>query len=384
MMRVRMGKICIFLLGIFLLPASVCATMNVPHAAEFFDLEMPLRCGIRDFKEQEVSSTVIIQPQDFTVRLPAQTDPLPRYLVNSFSSRKQPVETAIQNLLSEADIRVESEPGAYPVVSLKSMKGELSNVLEEIAKKTGIFYTYDAARKVLTLKPKAQMLIQLPRDRYVVMALVDALAGGRFAPVSVDWVNYQISLTGTRDELNRIRQLMVSFIEDKYLLVAQMNLYEMYPSSQVLHWQQVIAGFGASRFAGSQAGVGGTLLILKPALNVLQFVAKAMESYRVVPLAQGQMVVPSGWRVHFDLGECAFNRPYENLSVMLRSKIYNKKVSQSTLTIDSKAGEIVSFDFSNALDQEAAVIGVPVPGKQNVELLLTLKFNFINLMKKGE
>ena len=228
------------------------------------------------------------------------------------------------------------------------------------------------------------MLIQLPHDRRVVMAVVDAMAGGHFEPVSADWENYQISLTGTRDELNRIRQLMASFIKDKYLLSAQMSLYEMYPMTGVSHWQQVISDFGSSRFASSQAGLGGTLLVLKSTLNVLQFVEKAMKNYQVVPLAQGQMVVPSTWRVHFKLGECALNRPYNDLSVWLRSKIQNKKISQSTLTIDSKEGEISSFDFSSALDQEAAVIGIPVPGKPNVELLLTLKFDFINLVRKGE
>lgn len=383
-MRLKLKKVLLVLLTVSTLPISVYATMNIPRAAEFFDLEMPLRCSVRNFKEQEVSSTVVFGPHDFTVRLPAQTDPLPRYQVNSFSARKQPLETAVQNLLHEADIRVESEPGVYPLVSLKSMKGELSNVLEEIAQKTGTFYAYDAERKTLTLKPKAQMIIQLPRDRRVVMAVVDAMAGGRFAPVSTDWENYQISLTGTRDELNRIRQLMSSFIKDKYLLLAQMSLYEMYPKTGVSHWQQIISGFGSSRFASSQAGVGGTLLVLKSGLNVLQLVAKAMENYQAVPLAQGQMVVPSGWRVHFDLGECALNRPYHDFSVLLRSQIQNKKTSQNTLTIDTKEGEVASFDFSGMLDQEAAVIGIPVPGKPNVELLLTLKFDFINLVKKGE
>ena len=52
--------------------------------------------------------------------------------------------------------------------------------------------------------------------------------------------------------------------------------------------------------------------------------------------------------------------------------------------IDSKQGEIASFDFANMMDQEVAVVGIPVPNKQNSELLLTLKFNFINLIKKGE
>jgi hypothetical protein len=367
-----------------LFPLLGKATMNLPKQIEFFDLEMPMRCQADDFKEQSLSSTVVIKPQDFTVRLPAQTEPLPRYQVNSFSSRKQPVEVAIQNLLSEADIQVLSEPGVYPVVSLKSLRGELSKVLEEIAQKAGIFYTYDSAQKTLTLKPKSQMIIQLPHNRQLVMAVVDALSGARLAPVTTDWEKYQISMTGTREELNKARHLMSSFIQDKYLISAQMSLYEMHPYNSISHWHQIIDDFGLSRFALSQPGTAGTLLVLKPALNVFQLVAKAMERYQVTPLARGQMVVPSGWRVNFKLGECAVNSPYENLSISLKSDIQSKKNAQNTLVIDSKQGEIASFDFANMMDQEVAVVGIPVPNKQNSELLLTLKFNFINLIKKGE
>jgi hypothetical protein len=84
------------------------------------------------------------------------------------------------------------------------------------------------------------------------------------------------------------------------------------------------------------------------------------------------------------LGECALNRPYEDLSVSLKANVSGKKNAQNTLIVDSKQGEIASFDFTSILDQEVAVIGIPVPNKQNSELLLTLKFNFINLVKKGE
>ena len=367
-----------------LFPLLGWATINLPKQIEFFDLEMPMRCHVDDFKEQSLSSTVVIKPQDFTVRLSSQTEPLPRYQVNSFSSRKQPVEVAIQNLLSEAGIQVLSEPGVYPVVSLKSLRGELSNVLEEIAQKAGIFYTYDSSQKTLTLKTKSKMMIQLPRNRQLVMAVVDALSGARLAPITTDWENYQISMMGTREELNKARYLMSSFVQDKYLISAQMSLYEMRPYNSVSHWNQIVDDFGLSRFALSQPGTAGALLVLKPALNVFQLVATAMKRYQVTPLARGQMVVPSGWRVNFKLGECALASPYDDLSVSLKSDIQGKKTAQSTLAIDSKQGEIVSFDFSNMMDQEVAVIGIPVPNKSNSELLLTLKFSFINLLKKGE
>ena len=374
----------LFLCAFLVWPLGSNAIMELPQSTAFFDLEMPMRCSVGDFKEQELASTVVVRPQDFTVRLVSQSDMLPRYQVNSFSSRKQPLNVVLQNLLTEAGIEVRVSEGTYPVVSVKALKGELSNVLEKLAQESGVFYVYDAESKILTVRSKTQMLIQLPRNKYVMMAVMDVISGGHFVPTAVDWENYQITLDGTRDELNKLRRLMATFIKDKYLLLARMNLYEINALMPTSHWHQVISDFGTSRFALSQKGMAGILLLFKPAVDVLQFVAKTMENYQVAPLAHGQMLVPSGWRVRFNLGECAMNRPYEKLSVVLSSKMQGKKVSKNSLTIDTEPGEVVSFDFTSALDQEAAVIGVPVPNKPDMELLLTLKFSYINLIKKGE
>ena len=67
-MRLNLKKVLLVLMAVGVLPFSVYATMNIPRAAEFFDLEMPLRCSVRNFKEQEVSSTVVFGPHYFTVR----------------------------------------------------------------------------------------------------------------------------------------------------------------------------------------------------------------------------------------------------------------------------------------------------------------------------
>ena len=54
------------------------------------------------------------------------------------------------------------------------------------------------------------------------------------------------------------------------------------------------------------------------------------------------------------------------------------------MTLDSASGEITSFDMNNNLDQKVMIIGVPVPGQKNTELMISLQFQFIQLIKKGE
>ena len=206
------------------------------------------------------------------------------------------------------------------------------------------------------------------------MAVVDAMSGGQFNPISTDWLNYQITLNLSREELEKVRSLMGTMIKDRYLLSAQMSVYEIKPNFDVSHWQQIISDFGSSRVASSNPGVSGNLLVMQPSVDAYQLVSKVMDYDQVKPLAQGQTVIPSGWRVHFNFGECMLVPPYTDMSISLNSDIKNKSNAKTTILIDSKEGEVASFDFSSALNQEAAVIGIPVPGKKKSELLLILKF----------
>lgn len=380
-------KICFFLsFAAFFLGKvfSVQAGMDLTPSFKYFDLEMPLRCQVDSFNEQGVATFVPLTQNDFVVRLPAQTGVLPRFKVNNFSFRKQPLDQALVNLFHETKIEIESELEVCPVMSATSLNGELSAVIEELTKKAGVFFSYDAEKKILTLKEKSKAVIQLPHNKQVMMAVVDAMSGAKFNPISVDWHNYQLTLTLTRSELEKVRSLMGALIKEKRLLSVQMSVYEVKPNANVFHWQQILSSFGADRVASSTQGVAGNLMVLKPMVNAYQLVAKAMDYDQVIPLAQGQTVVPNGWRVRFNFGECMLESPYTKMSVLFSSDMKNKRQTSSTLTIDSQEGEVVSFDFSSALNQEAAVIGIPVPNKKTSELLLIMKFNYINLTKEGE
>ena len=284
------------------------------------------------------------------------------------------------NLFHEPDIEIESELEACPVLSATTLRGELADVIEELTKQAGVFYSYDADRKTLLLKDKSSVVIQLPKNKEVMMAVVDALSGGKFNPISSDWLNYQITLNLTRGELDQVRQLMNAFIKDKYLLSAQISAYEITPNANVTHWQQALADFGPNRVASSSAGVGGNLMVFNPSVDASQLISKAMKYDEVKPLAQGQTVIPSGFKVRFNFGECMMAPSYTNMSLILSTDVKKSKAN-TTLVLDSQEGEVTSFDFSGALDQEAALIGVPHPTHKNSELVFVIKFKFINLTK---
>ena len=65
-----------------------------------------------------------------------------------------------------------------------------------------------------------------------------------------------------------------------------------------------------------------------------------------------------------------------------------KGMAQTVLTLDSSKGEVASFDLDNNLNQKIVIVGIPVPKGSNPylkqELMLTLQFHFIQLIKKGE
>ena len=76
--------------------------------------------------------------------------------------------------------------------------------------------------------------------------------------------------------------------------------------------------------------------------------------------------------------------PYPDLSIFMRTSVRKRTEAQTVLTLDSKGREVASFDLNNSLDQKIVLVGVPVEGHENQELLVSLQFQFIQLLRKGE
>ena len=377
-------KKCLFC-GVLIYPVLAFALMKNPNSLAHLDLELPFRCTSATSDEGEgIASAVALSNLDFTVRLPAQTGLLPRFRVNGFSFSNKTVDVAVADLLKEADIKVVADEGKYATLSAKDLKGELSAVLEELMKQGNLFYTYQADSKTLFLNHKAKAIVQVPKNKFVMMAVLDALNGGHFDPLTINWDKFQIVLTLTRPELEKVQELMGSMLKEKYLLGVQVKLYDIYSQNSKVHWQKILNRFGTRKISILQNGLVGQALTLISPTNEEDFLTAMQGDFSSQYVASGKVVVPSGWRTRFNFNQCAPQMSYPDLSLSLRTSIKKKNEAQTVLTLDSSSGEIVSFDIVNNLDQKVMIIGLPIPNQSNKELMMSLQFQFIQLIRKGE
>ncbi|MGN0919962.1 MAG: hypothetical protein ACI4OR_04330 [Alphaproteobacteria bacterium] len=377
--------------GLFWGLLTVCLTaqsaplMNNPDSLRYLDVELPFRCSSDAVVEGEgIASSVALSKTDFTVRLPGQTGLLPRYQVNGFSFSNKAADVAILELLDSAQIKVIAEEGKYPTLSANDLKGELSVVMEELVRQSNLFYTYQPDTKTLFLTHKAKAVIQVPANKLVMMAVLDALNGAHFEPFSVDWTNFQITLNLTRPELTEVQSLMGMMVKEKYILAAQIKLYDLSSTSFETHWQFVLDRLGTRKISVTQSGLVGQALTLAPSVDDQTFLSAMQGTFSLVLIAAGKVAVPSGWRTRFNFNQCSVKASYPDLSVFLKTSVKKKNEAQTVLTLDSSSGEITSFDLNNNLDQKVMLIGVPVPGNPYRELMMSLQFQFIQLIKKGE
>lgn len=380
---IKYGFLTIFGLTLCL-PVVAEPLMKNPNSLQYLDIELPFRCSSATPDEGEkVVSSIALSNMDFTVRLPGQTALLPRYQVNGFSFSNKTADTAIAELLKEAEIKVVAEEGQYQTLSARDLKGELSSVLEKLTGQAGLFYTYQPDLKTLFLTHKAKAAVQVPHNKLVMMAVLDALNGAHLDPVSVDWKNFQISLRLTRHELDSVQALMVNLVKEKYILAAQVKLYDV-SLKMGSHWQQVVDKLGTRGISAFQNGLVGQAFVLNQQVSEDDFLKVMSSSFLPTFIGSGQVVVPSGWRTRFNFNQCAPQISYSGLSLFLQTSVKKNNEAQTILTLDSSAGEVASFDMINNLDQKVMIVGIPVPDQPKKELMLSLQFQFIQLIKKGE
>ena len=376
-----------FMLLAFTVSVSAMADSLIknPKTLRFLDMELPFRCSMPSSDEGEkVTSTIALSNMDFTVRLPGQTAPLPRYQVNGYTFSNKTVDVAVADLVKSLDIKVVPEEGKYLTLSACDLKGELTNVLEELMRQGGTFYTYRADTKTLFLTHKAKAIIQVPDDKIVMMAVLDALKGAHLDPISTDWSRSQITLNLTRPELETVQGLMASLINEKHILAVQIKLYTVYSKNSKVHWQKILDKFSTKDIASIKDGLIGQAFILKPNVDDKTFLSVVRNYFSPDFIATGKVVVPSGWKTRFNFNQCGKKMPYQDLSIFMRTSVKKRTEAQTVLTLDSKNGEIASFDMDNTLDQKIVLVGIPVEGYDDRELLISLQFQFIQLLRKGE
>lgn len=348
------------------------------------NVEAPFRCSVKEFGDIEVMTTISLRQKDFTLTQADKLDKIPRFEVNGFSFDSMPVDEALQLLVDEAGISVYTEDGVYPELNANDLYGELEPVLDELTAAGDIYYRYDAARKRLHLSRRAKFDLQLPPNRAVMFAMLDALRGAGVANASANWKKYTISMDLTRAEEEKVNSLIAYILKDSKLLLADTQVYLLSPRGGNAHWQNVINMFGPGRIYTADKGMLGRLITMGHKNKTEDLLAALQPNFSASLLSEGIAIVPHGWKMRFDVGRCAKTPADVNsLSVLLNTNIRSPEQVETVVSLDTLSGEVTSFDVTTSIDNELAIIGIPAsvlgegyPG----EVLVTLKLRFIRLI----
>lgn len=352
-------------------------------SARFINIETPFRCSVNKSEDLAITTTLPLKKDDFTLTFFDKMDNLPRYEVNGLSFTKKPIDEALQYLVDEAGITVYTEDGFYPSMDAEDIYGELTDVIDALSKSGEIFYRYDAKRKELYLSRKGRFELKLPDHRMVMLAVLDALRGAGITDLRPNWKDNTILISLTQKEKETTEELLSFIKEDGYLLLADTQVFSATPKTADTNWQHIIRRFGADRIYAANSALSGKILTMGNQIPFQAFLKTAETEFDITPISQGVAIVPNGWKMRFNIGQCA---PYENLthlSVLLNTRILTPEKIETNITLDSKQGEIGSFNAVASADNELIMLGVPMINNPQEEFLTAIKLRLIRLVKEN-
>ncbi len=354
--------------------------------ADTVNIETPMRCRI-PAPTSQIISDIPLTAGDFELTRMEQNDALPRYEVNGYTFNDETLDMAIQTLVIEAGIKVFSDDGLYPEMSAEDIHGELSAVIDELADSGDAYVRYDAAKKRLYLSRWARFELKVPGGYVGMYAVLDALRGANITNVQPDWKKNVLYFRVTKPQEATIQRLVDFLKEDPRLMMFDIVVYRVKPTDKAtFNWQNVIRSFGDRKVNMSVNGLVGRMIITdhqdRPAtlLNNLKAFAQ------VDLVSKGVAVMPNGWKVRFDIGQCAAkNAAEKDLSLLLQSNIQGADRIESNIALDTTNGEATSFYSFYSIDDDLNIIGIPGtvlnPDGQSSEYLITLKPRMMRLVK---
>ncbi len=356
--------------------------LNQISPAAKVNLEMPFRCVLPG-TDQQISNTIVLTPDDFSFIPLNAGDSLPRYSVNGYTFMDKPLNEALGELLKNADIKVLAPKSEHALLDGTNVKGELSGVVEQLTQAGDMFFHYQASEKVLTLLPRTEYALNVPKNKVVLMAMLDALHGAQIAKLQVDWEKYQIQMSVSVAELKKAKELVHQILRDSYLLAAEVEGYQIIPYAGVSNWQEMF-NQTADLVGQMERAVMGRSVVLKKKVSTVDFLNVLQDYYQVVPFVTGQTVVANGWQMKFNIAECSkANLMYPSLQMILRTRIKDETTEKTKISLYAGGNPLTTFEVNSALNQDVLLMGIPSK-VGNAELLFTLKFNLIRLVQKGE
>ena len=329
-------------------------------AAEL-DLETPLRCDV-NWNKQEMITAVPYNMNSFNLIQNGRNDALPKYEISGLSFKSLPAQKALLKLLKAADLHLVAKDAPYARISGENLHGNLTDIVKMMTDAAGIFYSYDAERKVLRVSRRANFTLYVPKSRPIMMGLLDVIRGSGITDIVADWGDYSITFTADFDEKNKIMDLVDYFKSNPVLIAYDVSVFRIYPANEqkYVDWQAALDAFDFSTLNTAQAGVIGRILSTSNDLNISTLKQFLGAQASIVPVAEGRFIVPNLWLSRFDVGKCGVRTaPEEDLSVLAKATLEKGNRIFSNIALDTTQGEIAQFSVRSKLGENLMIIGLP-------------------------
>lgn len=335
--------------------------IRTTEGANALDLETPLRCNV-NWETQQMVLTLPYVKSAFKLERNGQNDALPRFEVNGFSFDMMPAEQALVRLTKEADIRVSSADGPYTSISAEDLRGEFSEIIKMITDSAGIYYTYNAKDKILTLSRKVNMTLYTPQSRPIILGLLDVIRGAGITDIVTNWADYSITFDADVETKDKIAEL-INFFENSPTLVAyDVSIFRLYPydTSRDIEWKEMLKAFDFGSITTAQTGVIGRILTTTNDISKEKLQQFLGNQAQIETVSEGKFVVPNQWLARFDIGKCSL--PEANaygMSILAKAAVQKSNEIFTDVTLEETNGQVTQFKIRNKLGENFLIIGLP-------------------------
>ena len=336
------------------------SSIRTPDGTNALDLETPLRCNV-NWQTQQLILTLPFNNTAFKIQPVTPSSDLPRLEVTGFTFETMPAEKSLAKLLKEAEITVTAKDAPYAPISGDNLKGELTDVVNMITNAAGIFYHYDADKKLLSLSRRSEQVVYVPKTRPIMLALLDVLRGAGMTDMTPNWSDYSITFNADTEVRNNMKQLINYFESNPILVAYDVRVFKITPYDGCdVEWKALLDEFNFGTITTAQTGVIGRVLTTTNEINISTLQRFLGSKAMVQSVSEGKFVVPNLWLSRFDVGKCGqMACPESELSVLAKASVDKTNHITSDITLEKTDGQITQFKVKNKLGENFMIIGLP-------------------------
>ncbi|MCL2629098.1 MAG: hypothetical protein FWD33_00160 [Alphaproteobacteria bacterium] len=341
-------------------PRKAALTTDI---ARRFSIDLPKRCHV-DWDNQNLLS--VLPFEEINIFRTDKGDPLPEFFVSDYKFEKKTTAEALAGLLENTGITVVVDDSVLNVITGEISAGTLSDAIELIARMGRVYYSYDAFAKEVRIRNRTKWLMTMPRDQYMIMAIMDAMRGSDIRNLVVNWADKTMIFEGDFATERTVRRIIAELGSKKNLIAWDIDVYRVYPrNNDAIRWMDMIPAFGSGNIKMSIPGVVGRMLVTSPEINTKTLQSFLSRSANSVLISQGTFVIPNRWNSRFDIGQCSREDRLETELIIGATAAFGDFAGQGRDKIDAnivlytKRGELASFKVPSSLGDNYVIIGIP-------------------------